>query len=260
MDYIIADTFVIPEGRERDYAEHVVRIPDTFQANDSLRRSAPRVPSRPELGLPQRGFVFCSFASTAKITPAVFGVWMEILRAAEHSMLWLVGGGASMQNNLRREAEARGVSASRLVFAPWAAYPDHLARLRQADVALDTLPYNGGATTSDALWSGVPVITCPGDAFAARMSGSLLHAIGMPELIASSLDEYKALAIRLATEPELLAATKRKLAANRDTHPLFDTDRFRRHLEAAYEIMWRRYQNGEPPADFTVQPIAPART
>jgi predicted O-linked N-acetylglucosamine transferase (SPINDLY family) len=259
MDYIIADTFVIPPGKERRYAESTVRLPDLYQANDPIARDAARVPSRTVLGLPENGIVFCSFNNSAKVAPDMFQAWMQVLGSVEGSVLWLWGGSATTQENLRREAGARGIGAARLVFASWTPYPEHLARLHQADLALDTLPFNGGATTSDALRAGVPVITCPGDAFAARMSGSLLHAIGMPELIASSLDEYKALAIRLATDANLLAATKQKLSANRATHPLFDTDRFRRHLEAAYETMWRRYQNGEPPADFSVEPIGPAR-
>lgn len=258
-DYIIADGFVIPPGQDQYYSEKVVRLPDTFQANDSTRRGTPRVPARSELGLPERYAVYCSFNKVSKITAEMFGVWMDILGAVEGSVLWLPSGTPSMQGNLRREAQARGVVGSRLVFAPTAPYPDHLARLQQADVALDSLPFNGGATSSDALWSGVPVITCPGDAFAARMSGSLLHAIGMPELVTASLEEYKALAIRLASDAELLAETKRRLAANRLTHPLFDTDRFRRHIEAAYEIMWQRYQAGEPPAGFSVPAIADTR-
>lgn len=258
-DYLFADAHVIPANREHCYAEKLVRLPDACLAIDAVRRAAPRVPVRTELGLPEAGAVFCAFHSGARITPEMFGAWLDILNELEDSVLWLASGNNSMPGNLRRQAEARGVSASRLVFAPRADYADHVARLRHADLALDTLPFNGGATTSDALCSGVPVITCSGDAFAARMSGSLLHAIGMPELVTSSLDDYKALAIRLGSDPQLLAETKRKLAANRLTHPLFDTDRFRRHLEAAYEIMWRRYQAGEPPAAFNVEAIAESR-
>jgi predicted O-linked N-acetylglucosamine transferase (SPINDLY family) len=258
VDYIIADRFVVPPGRETDYAEEVVRLPDTFQANESFRSTAARTPARAELGLPERGTVFCSFSKSAKITPAMFGVWMEILREVRDGVLWLWGGNASLQASLQREALERGIGASRLVIAPGVPYADHLARLRCADVGLDTLPFNGGATVSDALWAGVPVVTCPGDAFAARMAGSLLHAVGMPELVTTSLEDYKTLAIRLGNEPQLLAQTKDKLARNRATHPLFDADRFRRHIEAAYEIMWQRSQRGEPPASFSVEAIAEA--
>lgn len=258
-DYLLADPFVVPPGGEQHYAEKLVRLPDTFQANDAARPAGGRERTRAELGLPARGAVFCSFNKGSKITPQMFDLWMGVLGAVEGSVLWLQGGTATMQGNLQREAEARGVSASRLVFAPLVPFAEHLARLRHADLALDTLPFNGGATSSDALWSGVPVLTCPGDAFAARMSGSLLHALGLPELVTSSLDEYKVLAIRLASDPQLLAQTKRKLAANRRTHPLFDTDRFRRHIEAAYETMWRRTQAGEPPSAFAVPALADTR-
>jgi predicted O-linked N-acetylglucosamine transferase (SPINDLY family) len=256
IDYIIADAFVVPPGGERHYAERVARLPDTYQANEPIGPGTAETPSRAQLGLPERGVVFCSFNNNIKVTPEMFRAWMRILSSVGDSVLWLWSGSEAVKDNLRREAAAAGVDAARLVFAPSIPYPEHLARLQQADLALDTLPFNGGATTSDALRAGVPVVTCPGEAFAARMSGSLLHAIGMPELITPSLDEYQALAIRLATDANLLAATKRKLAANRGTHPLFDTDRFRRHLEAAYEIMHARSQNGEPPAHFSVDPSA----
>jgi predicted O-linked N-acetylglucosamine transferase (SPINDLY family) len=260
IDYLLGDPFVVPPGSERHYAEKVVKLPETFQANDGVHLAAERVPSRPALGLPAHGAVICAFNKGSKITPGMFDLWMDVLGAVEGSVLWLQGGTASMQSNLQREAKARKVSASRLVFAPVVPYAEHLARLRHADLALDTLPFNGGATTSDALRSGVPVITCPGDAFAARMSGSLLHAIGLPELVTSTLDEYRALAIRLAGNPELLAQTKRKLTANLLTHPLFDTDRFRWHIEAAYETMWQRYQAGAPPAAFSVPALAGGRS
>jgi predicted O-linked N-acetylglucosamine transferase (SPINDLY family) len=203
--------------------------------------------------------VFCSFNKSPKITPGMFGVWMDILREVPGSVLWLWGGDASLERNLRREAGARGVAPERLIFAPGLAYAPHLARLQCADIALDTLPFNGGATTSDALRCGVPVVTLPGDALAARMSGSLLHAIGLPELVTSSLDEYRSLAIRLGQDEALLARTKAQLAAHRHTQPLFDTDRFRRHIEAAYETMWRRHQSGLAPASFTVEPPATER-
>lgn len=258
IDYIIADAFVVPQGGERHYAERVARLPDTYQANEPIGPGTAETPSRAQLGLPEHGVVFCSFNNNIKVTQEMFRAWMRILSSVGDSVLWLWSGSEAVKDHLRREAAAAGVEASRLVFAPSIPYAEHLARLQQADLALDTLPFNGGATTSDALRAGVPVVTCPGEAFAARMSGSLLHAIGMPELITPSLDEYQGLAIRLATEANLLAATKRKLAANRGTHPLFDTDRFRRHLEAAYEIMQARSRNGEPPAHFSVDPSASA--
>jgi len=255
LDYIIADAYVIPAGMERHYAEKVVRLPETFQCNDSKRSAAARVPSRAEAGLPQEGVVYCCFNNSAKFSPAVFDLWMRILREVPRSVLWLFAEHPILQGNLRKEAQARDIDPRRLVFAPRVDYPEHLARLSLADVFLDTLPFNAGTTASDALWAGGPVITRPGEAFAARMAGSLLHAIGMPELITATPQEYVALAIRLGREPEFLAATKAKLAAHRTTKPLFDTDRFRRHIEAAYLAMWERVQRGEPPADLSIAPI-----
>jgi len=167
--------------------------------------------------------------------------------------LWLVAGHDSIKNNLRREAEERGVEPSRLVFAPRLPYADHLARFQLADLFLDTLPFNAGTTASDALWAGVPVLTCAGEAFASRMAGSLLNAVGLLELITYSMEEYEALALKLATTPAMLSDMKARLARNRTTHPLFDTDRFRRHIESAYVTMWERVQRGELPESFAVQ-------
>jgi protein O-GlcNAc transferase len=255
MDYLLADAAVIPPGLEAHYAERIARLPGCYQANDAARATAPRAPTRAALGLPERGTVFCSFNKGAKISPAVFAAWAEILRACEGSVLWLQRASAHAQDNLRREAEARGVAGERLVFAELVPYPEHLARLSRADVALDTLPFNGGTTTSDALWAGVPVVTCPGEAFSARMSSSQLAAVGLPELSTSSLEDYRALAIRLGDDPAYRADIRHRLADNRATKPLFDTDRFRRHVEAAYEIMWRRAERGLPPESFSVDAI-----
>ena len=254
-DYIIADPYVIPPGMERHYAEKVVRLPDTFQCNDSRRSAATRALSRTDTGLPQEGVVYCCFNNSAKLSPATFDCWMRVLREVPGSVLWLFADHPILQANLRKEAQARGIDPQRLVFAPVAPYPEHLARMQLADVFLDTLPFNAGTTASDALWAGVPVVTRSGEAFAARMAGSLLHAIGMPELIANTPEEYVALAVRLGRDPASLAATKATLAANRATKPLFDTDRFRRHIEAAYLAMWERTQRGEPAADLTIAPI-----
>jgi predicted O-linked N-acetylglucosamine transferase (SPINDLY family) len=240
---------------ERHYAEKVVRLPDSFQCNDSRRSAAMRAFSRADAGVPQEGTIYCCFNNSAKFSPAVFDSWMRILRAVPESVLWLFAEHPILRANLRKEAQARGIDPQRLVFAPRADYPDHLLRLSLADVFLDTLPFNAGTTASDALWAGVPVVTRPGEAFAARMAASLLHAIGMPELITHTPEEYVALAVRLGNEPAFLAATKAKLSANRTTQPLFDTDRFRRHLEAAYVAMWERTQRGEPPADITVAAV-----
>jgi predicted O-linked N-acetylglucosamine transferase (SPINDLY family) len=252
MDYILADRFLIPESQKHHCAEKVVYLPDTFQANDSGRRIADATPSRTEAGLPERGFVFCAFNNSYKITPALFSIWMRLLDRVPGSVLWLVASNREVEANLRREAASAGIAAERLVFARRMSYPEHLARYRLADLFLDTLPFNGGTTASDALWAGLPVITCAGEAFASRMAGSLLHAIGLPELVTNSLAEYEALALRLATDAQVLADLRQRLARNRDTYPLFDTDRFRRNLEAAYVTMWEKTQRGEPPASFAV--------
>jgi len=234
----------------------VVYLPDSYQPNDSGRRIAERTPTREEIGLPERAFVFCSFNNNYKVTPAVFDVWMALLRQVEKSVLWLLDGTATMRQNLWREAAARGIDPQRLVFAPRIAPEDHLARHRLADLFLDTLPCNAHTTASDALWAGLPVLTCAGTTFAGRVAASLLRAVGLPRLIARSLDEYASLALRLATEPAALEDIRQQLARNRAVAPLFDTDRFRRHIEAAYVEMWERQQRGERPSSFAVPPSA----
>jgi predicted O-linked N-acetylglucosamine transferase (SPINDLY family) len=255
MDYIIADRFVIPEDQQACYEEKVVYLPDTFQVNDAQRRISKRIHTRAEFGLPEQGFVFCSFNNSYKINPSFFDVWMRLLHKVDGSVLWLVGGKGAVETNLRREAAARGINLARLIFAPRLKYPEHLARYGLADLFLDTLPFNAGTTASDALWGGLPVLTCSGRAFAARMAGSLLRAIGLGELITHTMEEYEALALKLAQNEKMLFEIKEKLKRNRETYPLFDTDRFRRHIEAAYVTMWERYQRGELPVSFKVEPI-----
>jgi protein O-GlcNAc transferase len=255
VDYIIADRHVLPEHSVPDGGECVVHLPDTFQVNDSRRLVAGPAPSRAAVGLPDGAFVFCSFNGNAKVTPEIFDVWMRLLGVVGGSVLWMLANDAATEQNLRREAQNRGIAPDRLVFARQTGYADYLARYRTADLFLDTLPFNGGTTVSDALWVGVPVVTCSGEAFAARMGGSLLRAIGLPDLIAPSVEAYESLARRLATDPQLLAQTKARLAVNRASHPLFDTDRFRRHIEAAYAIMYQRHRGGEASESFAVEPV-----
>lgn len=209
--------------------------------------------------MPETGFVFCSFNNHYKIVPPVFDVWMRLLHRVAGSVLWLLADDPAAAHNLRRNAEKRGVAPDRLVFAPRIKLDDHLARHRLADCFLDTLPYNAHTTASDALWAGLPVVTCAGSSFAARVAASLLSALGLPELITDKLEDYESLALRLALDPLLLAATKSKLARNRATFPLFDSDRCRRHIESAYRTMWERYQRGEPPASFAVAPSHDSR-
>ena len=253
MDYIVADEIVIPEEHRRFYSEKVVLVPGSYQCNDNKRRIAERTPSRAECGLPERGFVFCSFNNSYKIAPEIFDIWMRLLRAVEGSVLWLLDDTAEAGANLRREAEARGVAASRLVFAPRMPLEEHIARQRLADLFLDTLPCNAHTTASDALWAGLPVLTCLGATFAGRVAASVVHAAGLPDLVTASIAEYEALALKLAREPGALAAVKAKLAANRDTCALFNTQRSTRVLEAAYTQMWERVQRGLAPAAFAVE-------
>ena len=251
IDYIIADRTIIPAEHFQFYGERVVWLPDTYQANDDKSGIAERVPTRAECGLAETGFVFCCFNNTFKINPQIFDVWMRLLAATANSVLWLLGTNPIAERNLRREAERRGIAAERLIFAPRLAVADHLARHRRADLFLDTLPYNAHTTASDALWAGLPLVTCQGDTFAGRVAASLLNAIGLPELITASLEEYEALALKLARDP----AMKEKLRRNRDTYPLFDTARFARHIESAYETMWQAHQDGRAPAAFAVASV-----
>jgi predicted O-linked N-acetylglucosamine transferase (SPINDLY family) len=256
IDYIIADRFVLKDDQQRHFTEQVVYLPDCYLPNDASRRMKQPAPTRAEAGLPETGFVFCSFNQSYKFTPEMFDIWMRLLRAMDGSVLWLPVYAPVAMGNLRREAEARGVSAQRLVFAPFAeTVEDHLSRLRLADLFLDTLPYNSHTSTCDALFAGVPVVTCPGTAFAGRVAASALYAHGVPELIADTLGGYEELALSIAGDPEKATRLRAKIARHRDTHALFDTTRFTRHLERAYTGMWERHQRGEPPFGFSVEPL-----
>lgn len=252
MDYIIGDRWVIPEEQQSCYSEKVVYLPDCYQANDDKRRVAPHTPARAELGLPEHAFVFCCFNNNYKISPHVFDIWMRLLDRVPGSVLWLLEDNKVAARRLREEAARRGVSAERLIFAPRVSMEEHLARQRQANLFLDTLPYNAHVTASDALWVGLPIVTRLGSAFAGRVAASLLHAVGLGELATSTGEEYEQLAYELATNRALLEEYRSRLSVNRSTHPLFDTDRFRRHIETAYGMMWERSQRGEPPAGFAV--------
>jgi predicted O-linked N-acetylglucosamine transferase (SPINDLY family) len=253
MDYLIADRIVAPAAELECYAEKIVHLPHSYQANDSKRTIAERAFTRTEVGLPETGFVFCSFNNNYKLNPEIFDVWMRLLAQIEHSVLWLLAGNDAVPTNLKDEAQRRGICGYRLVFAPRMMLDEHLARHRLADLFLDTVPCNAHTTASDALWAGLPVLTCMAATFTGRVAASLLHAIGLPELITPSLREYEAMALRLAREPDLLGSIKAKLSANRDAAPLFDTALFTRHLEAAYTSMWERYQRGELPESFAVE-------
>jgi predicted O-linked N-acetylglucosamine transferase (SPINDLY family) len=252
IDYILADEFVIPGPVRAHYAEKVVWLPDSFQANDELRCAGGEHPSRRVFDLPDFGFVFCCFNNTYKLNPACFDVWMRLLTAVPESVLWLFADEPAARDKLAREAGRRGVDPRRLIFAARIPYAEHLARLPCADLFLDTLPFNAGTTASDALWAGVPVLTCAGRAFAARMGGSLLRAVGLPQLITHSIDDYEARARELATTPTKLRDLRKQLAEQRATAPLFDSERTCRHIESAYATMWARHASGRNPESFTV--------
>lgn len=256
IDYILADRHVIPDSEKAFYAEQVVHLPDSYQANDDRRPISDEPQSRAAHGLDDTAFVFCCFCASYKITADVFAAWMRLLRELRGSVLWLLGTNEPAARNLRQIAASHGVAPDRLVFAPRVEVSKHLARHRLADLALDTLPYNGHTTASDALWAGLPVITRAGGTFAGRVAASLLHAAGLPELVTDTARQYEELALRLATDRPYLQRIRRKLADNRLTLPLFDTDRFRRHVEAAYRTMWDVWQQGERPRSFSVEAIS----
>ena len=240
IDYLIADPTLIPQASRRHYTEKIVYLPHSFQANSRIEPSTNPYP-RPQ----EQGFVYCCFSNNYKITPALFDVWMRILQRVEGSVLWLLEGNPWAADNLRAEAARRGISPHRLIFARGLPLSEHLARLQAADLFLDTLPFNAGAMASPALWAGLPVLTCMGEALAGRMAASLLRALDLPELVTTSLADYEALAIELAHDTSRYQALRQKLQRNRLTAPLFDAALFTRHLEAAYHAMYDSYQAGE---------------
>ncbi|MEW5726175.1 MAG: hypothetical protein AB1896_23905, partial [Thermodesulfobacteriota bacterium] len=247
IDYLIADRTVAPPEEARYFSEKLVLLPHTYLATDREQEISARRPTRAELGLPEEAFVFCCFNGHHKLEPVMFAVWMKVLQKTPGSVLWLITGHDLAQANLRREAANRGVDPGRLVFGPRLPKAEHLARVQAADLALDTLIYKAHTTTSDALWAGVPAITFRGSHFASRVPTSLLNAIGLPDLVAQNLEEYEALAVRLAQSPVEMDGIKKRLEKNRTKWPLFDTPRFTRNLEKAYLSMWEIYRSGQPP-------------
>jgi protein O-GlcNAc transferase len=252
VDYVIADRIVLPFDRRPFYEEKIVHLPDCYQPNDSLHRSADCTTTRTTVGLPVRGFVFCCFNHPSKIVAPIFEAWMRVLAQVEGSVLWLLNDTGSATANLRREAAARGIDPQRLIFADPVPHDSHIGRIGLADLFLDTLPYNAHTTASDALWAGLPVLTCMGSAFAGRVAASLLNSVALPELVTSTIDDYAALAVRLARDPRLLQEMRVKLNENRRTSPLFDTERFRMGIESAYTTMWTIWQSGDSPRSFAV--------
>jgi protein O-GlcNAc transferase len=252
IDYLIADRIVIPPDQQQHYSEKIAYLPDSYQANDRLRPIAEIAPGRAAYGLPEKGFVFCNFNQSYKLTPLMFALWMRILRQVEGSVLWLFESNSALPVTLRHEAHLHGVSPSRLVFAPNVPIAEHLARLRMADLFLDSLPYNAHTTASDALWAGVPLLTCLGTTFPGRVAASLLHAIGLSELVTNNLEDYETLALKLAGDPSMHRRLRGALALNRLTTPLFDTERFTRHIETAYTTMCEISLRGETLRSFCV--------
>jgi protein O-GlcNAc transferase len=257
IDYVVADPHVAPFDHARFYDEKIVHLPHSYQPNDRKRLSVRRSEPRSAHGLPETGFVFCCFNNTYKISSEIFDVWMRLLIAVPDSILWLLKNNDRVEATLRREAEARGVSGARLVFAPRVPSARHLARVSLADLFLDTLLYNAHTTASEALWVGVPVVTLIGEAFPARVGASLLRACDLPDLVTETLADYEAMALRLATDSDALAAVNARLLQARETAPLFDAPLFTRHLEAAYRGMAERLAHGDAPSAFAVAAIEP---
>ena len=254
MDYIVADPILIPEASHIFYTEKIIFLPNSYQANDSKRAISKKVFSKSELGLPEKGFIFCCFNASYKISPSMFDSWCRILKKVDGSVLWLFEANPTVKENLIKEASTRGIDSHRLVFSGHIENSEHLARQSLADLFLDTFPYNAHTTSSDALWSGLPVLTLVGQSFASRVSASLLTAIGLPELITQTQEEYESLAIELATHSEKLLSIKNQLKSNLLIKPLFDAQLFTRHIEAAYAEAYQRYQDDLSPDNIYVKP------
>lgn len=248
VDYLIADPFVVPAELAKYYDEHLVHMPDCYQINDDRRPLPDTLPSRAECGLPEGAFVFCCFNNTYKLNPEMFDIWSRLLHGIPGSVLWLLGARPEVSANLRAQAKARGVEPDRLIFARRLPIEQHLARQALADLCLDTFPYGAHTTAADALWMGVPVVTLVGEGFPSRVAGSLLNAVGQPELITTSYGAYEALALALARDKGRLQAIRTALQRNRRSSPLFDTARFTRNLEAAFTIMVERWRQGRSPS------------
>lgn len=256
-DYAISDPIVTPDSSKPRYHEKLCRLPECYQANDNRYRLLPAQSSRAALGLPQDAFVLASFNVVRKISPATARIWAQIMRRIPDSILWILCEGETRQKHFSDFMARQGIAERRIYFASLAAYGPHIARLQAADLGLDTYPYNGHTTTSDKLWSGLPVITFKGSNFASRVSESLLSALGVPELVAQTPDDMVLLAASLAQDRERLGAIRQKIADNRFLAPLFDTERFTRHLERAYELMVERYKAGLEPDHIDVPALPP---
>jgi predicted O-linked N-acetylglucosamine transferase (SPINDLY family) len=256
LDYLITDHHQVPPEQRPFFTEKLVYLPDTFMATQRAP-VAVDTPSRADCGLPDDAFVLVNFNTHYKIEPKIFAIWMRLLRKTPNAVLWLIRGTKTSSSNLRREAAARGVAPERLIFADKIPHPQHLARLPLADLALDNLYHGGGVTTVDCLWVGVPLLTLTGPTPQSRNGATLLSVIGQEDMIQHRIEDYEALAMALANDPDRLARIKARLIATRDDHPLFKSKRLTRHLELAYELMWQKYEAGEPPAMIEVPRLPP---
>lgn len=254
IDYVIADRITVPAGQQAHYSEQIIYLPDSYQVNDDTRRISDRAMTRSELGLPETGFVFCCFNDSYKITPTEFDIWMRLLDRVEGSVLWLLKTNDAAESNLREEAARRGIDVARLIFADRAPQDEHLARHRLADLFLDTFAYNAHTTASDALWAGLPVLTMPGQGFPARVGASLLKAVGLPDLVAASAEDYESQALELAIDADRLFSIRNRLSQNRTVMPLFDSERFARHIEDAYQQAYQRWFDALAPATIEIPP------
>ncbi|MGB8843960.1 MAG: tetratricopeptide repeat protein [Aliidongia sp.] len=253
IDYVIADPIVLPFDQQPFWTERIIHLPGCYQVNDGQRRIAPQIPSRAECGLPERGFVFCCFNNGYKISPTIFEIWMRLLRQMPDSVLWLYRDNGDAERHLRASAATLGVDPARLIFARPQPLEQHLARHRQADLFLDTLPYNAHTTASDALWAGLPVITCRGETFAGRVADSLLTALGLDELVTQTLADYETLALRLARDPAALARIRVKLSQRAAMSALFKAEECRVQIETAYHRIWQTHCRGEAPKGFRIE-------
>ena len=246
IDYIIADKNLIPKKNQKYYSENIIYLPNTYQVRDSTQKISNKIFTKDELGLPKNSFVFCCFNQNYKITPSVFDIWMRLLKKVEKSVLWLIKDNDVAAYNLKKEAEKRGVKSDRIIFAKHMPVPEHLARHKIADLFVDTFPYTAHTTCSDALWSGLPVITRTGQSFASRVAGSLLNAVNLKELITKTEKEYEDLILKLAKNPKQLKEIKNKLKKNRLKEPLFNSKLYTKKIESAYKKVYERYNSNLP--------------